>query len=76
MRRRSVPTTRQRRIEDPLFEDAYLRKVGMAVRPAFFVQVKSPAESRKPWDYYKILAMIPGDEAFMSMKDQGCPLVQ
>ena len=71
-----VPVMKQMRIQDPLFEDAYVRKDGMVIRPAFFVQVKTPAESKKPWDYYKILATIPGDEAYMSMKDQGCPLAQ
>jgi branched-chain amino acid transport system substrate-binding protein len=71
-----VPIMKEMRIQDPLFDDAYVRKDGMVIRPAFFVQVKTPAESRKPWDYYKILATIPGDEAYMSMKDQGCPLVQ
>jgi len=71
-----VPTMKDTRISDALFEDAYVRKDGMVIRPAYFVQVKTPAESKKPWDYYNILATIPGDEAYMSMKDQGCPLVQ
>jgi branched-chain amino acid transport system substrate-binding protein len=39
------------------------------------VQVKSPAESKYPWDYYKILQVIPGDEAFRPMDQGGCPLV-
>ncbi len=41
----------------------------------YFVQVKTPAESARPWDYYKILATIPGDKAFRPMSEGGCPLV-
>jgi branched-chain amino acid transport system substrate-binding protein len=41
----------------------------------YFAQVKTPSESGKPWDYYKILGVIPGDQAFRALKDSGCPLV-
>ncbi len=41
----------------------------------YFAQVKTPSESTKPWDYYKILGTIPGDQAFRSLADSGCPLV-
>jgi branched-chain amino acid transport system substrate-binding protein len=37
--------------------------------------VKTPAESKGPWDYYKILATIPGDQAFRSLAEGVCPLV-
>jgi branched-chain amino acid transport system substrate-binding protein len=40
----------------------------------YFAQVKTPAESSGPWDYYKILAVIPGDQAFRALADAGCPL--
>ena len=38
-------------------------------------EVKSPDESTKPWDYYKVLATIPGDQAYLSAEESGCPLV-
>jgi hypothetical protein len=39
------------------------------------VEVKKRPESKKPWDYYKQLALMPGDKAFPAAKDSGCPLV-
>jgi branched-chain amino acid transport system substrate-binding protein len=41
----------------------------------YLYQVKKPEESKKDWDYYKYLATIPGDKAFMKAEDSGCPLV-
>jgi branched-chain amino acid transport system substrate-binding protein len=45
------------------------------VHDMYLVEVKKPEESRYPWDYYKILQTIPGEEAFRSMDDGGCPLL-
>ena len=45
------------------------------VHDMYFAQVKKPSESTKPWDYYKILGTIPGDQAFRPLADGGCPLV-
>jgi branched-chain amino acid transport system substrate-binding protein len=51
----------------------------VAVRPdghdMYFAQVKKPSESAKPWDYYNILGVIPGNQAFRALADGGCPLV-
>jgi branched-chain amino acid transport system substrate-binding protein len=41
----------------------------------YFAQVKKPSESTRPWDYYKILGTIPGDQAFRPLAEAGCPLV-
>jgi hypothetical protein len=41
----------------------------------YLVQVKTAAESKAPWDYYMVLATIPGDQAFPKLEDGGCPLV-
>ncbi|MHB8494493.1 MAG: ABC transporter substrate-binding protein [Casimicrobiaceae bacterium] len=62
--------------DDPLFGKGSIRIDGRALHPAYLVQVKSPAESKYPWDYYKILATIPADEAFRPLKDGGCYLVK
>lgn len=40
------------------------------------MQVKTPAESRYPWDYYKTLATIPGEQAFQPLSESTCPLVK
>jgi branched-chain amino acid transport system substrate-binding protein len=45
------------------------------VHDLWLVQVKSPEESKYPWDYYKILATIPGDQAF-GPPDAACTLVK
>ena len=42
---------------------------------AIHIEVKKPAESKGPWDYYKLRATIPANEAFRPIKDGGCPLV-
>ena len=39
------------------------------------MEVKSPADSTREWDYYNVLATIPGDEAFIPEAESGCPLV-
>jgi branched-chain amino acid transport system substrate-binding protein len=62
-------------IHDFFAENGKLRPDGRMVHDMYLVQVKTPAESKEPWDYYKILRTIPGDEAFRPLKDGGCPLV-
>ena len=41
----------------------------------YLFEVKKPAESKDPWDFYKLRATIPAAEAFRPLKDGGCPLV-
>ena len=62
--------------DDPLFGKGSIRVDGRAIHPAYLVQVKTPAESKQPWDYYKIVSTIPADEAFRPLKDGGCSLVK
>ena len=62
-------------VDDFFAKNAKLREDGRLVHDMYFVQVKTPAESREPWDYYKILATIPGDKAFRSLEESGCPLI-
>jgi branched-chain amino acid transport system substrate-binding protein len=61
---------------DPLFGKSYVREDGRNVHDAYLFQVKTPAESKGPYDYYKLLATIPAEEAFRPLKDGGCPLVK
>ncbi|WP_273793325.1 ABC transporter substrate-binding protein [Brucella anthropi] len=62
-------------INDFFARNAKLREDGRMVHDMYLVQVKSPEESKGPWDYYKVLRTIPGDEAFRPIDKGGCPLV-
>jgi branched-chain amino acid transport system substrate-binding protein len=65
---------RETPVNDFYVKNARLREDGRLVHDMYFAQVKTPSESTKPWDYYKILATIPGDQAFRALADGGCPL--
>ena len=52
------------------------RADGRKIHPAYLVEVKKPSESKKPWDYYKILATIPAEQAFRPIDQGGCELVK
>jgi len=62
--------------DDPLFGKGTIRVDGRKIHPAYLVEVKKPAESKGPWDYYKIRATIPAEQAFRPLADGGCPLVK
>ena len=49
---------------------------GRGVHDMFLLQVKSAKESTEPWDYFKVVTRIPGDEAFTKLADSKCPLVK
>ena len=55
---------REKPIEDFFARNGKLREDGLMVHDLVLVQVKKPEESKYPWDYYQILAHIPGDDAF------------
>jgi branched-chain amino acid transport system substrate-binding protein len=63
-------------VNDFYAKNGKVREDGRMVHDMYFVQVKAPAESTGPWDYYKILSTIPGDQAFRSLDEGGCPLVK
>ena len=62
--------------DDPLFGKGTIRVDGRKIHPAYLVEVKKPSESKGPWDYYKVRATIPADQAFRPLKDGECPLVK
>jgi branched-chain amino acid transport system substrate-binding protein len=62
-------------VNDFFAKNGKIRADGRHVHDMLLVQVKKPEESKGPWDYYKILRVIPGDEAFRPMADGNCPLV-
>jgi branched-chain amino acid transport system substrate-binding protein len=62
-------------------EDFFARKGkvlanGRMVHDMYLFQVKTPKESKGPWDYYNHLSTIPGDQAFATAKESGCPMTQ
>ena len=62
--------------DDPLFGKGRIRQDGRKIHPAYLLEVKKPSESKYPWDYYKIRATIPADQAFRPEKEGGCSLVK
>ena len=61
--------------DDPLFGKGQIRPDGRKVHPAYLLEVKKPAESKYPGDFYKVRATIPADQAFRPLKEGGCSLV-
>ena len=61
--------------DDPLFGKGKIRVDGRNMPPAYLFQVKTPAESKGPWDLYKLLATVPGERAFRPLSEGGCSLV-
>jgi branched-chain amino acid transport system substrate-binding protein len=63
-------------VHDFFASSGYIRDDGLMVHDMYLFQVKTPAESKGPWDYYKLVATIPGDHAFPPLADSSCPLVK
>jgi branched-chain amino acid transport system substrate-binding protein len=63
-------------VRDAFTDNGVLREDGRMVHSMFLFEVKKPEESKGPWDYYKVLAEVPGDQAFRPLKDGGCPLIK
>ncbi len=62
--------------DDPLFGKGSIRVDGRKIHPAYLLEVKKPAESKAPWDYYRVRATIPAEQAFRPLAEGGCPLVK
>lgn len=62
-------------IEDFFAENGRVREDGRMVHDMYLVQLKKPEESKYPWDYYHVLATIPGDEAFRPLSKGTCKFV-
>ena len=69
-RMKAMPT------DDDAFGAGTIREDGRKLHPVHLFEVKKPAESSKPWDYYKLIATTPADEAFRPLADGRCPLVR
>ena len=74
--RKIVAKMKEMPTDEPLFGKGSIREDGRKIHPAYVFEVKTPAESKYPWDYYKLLATIPADEAFRPLSQSQCPLVK
>jgi len=63
-------------VNDVFAKNGFIRDDGRMVHDMYLVQVKKPSESKGPWDYYKVLRTIPGEEAYMSLEQSTCKLVK
>jgi branched-chain amino acid transport system substrate-binding protein len=62
--------------DDPLFGKGSIQPNGRKLHPAYLFEVKKASESKYPWDYYKLVATIPAEEAFTPLDKSTCPLLK
>jgi hypothetical protein len=63
-------------INDFFVKNGKIREDGRMVHEMYLYEVKKPAESKGGWDYYKLVATIPADQAFQPLSESKCPLVK
>ena len=63
-------------VQDAFAENGKVLANGRMVSDVYLFQVKKPEESKGEWDYYNLIATIPGEEAYMKAEDSGCALVK
>jgi len=69
-RMKAMPT------EDDCFGAGIIRADGRRIVPSYLFEVKKPAESKGPWDYFKLVQTTPADEAFRPLNEGNCPLLR
>ncbi|MGL9618134.1 ABC transporter substrate-binding protein [Bradyrhizobium sp. U531] len=67
---KSMPT------EDELFGKGEIQPNGRTIHSAYLFEVKKPSESKGPWDFYKLVGTVPGDQAFTPLSESKCPLLK
>jgi branched-chain amino acid transport system substrate-binding protein len=67
---------RKAKIDDMFTDDGIIRPDGLMQHSMYVFQVKTPAESKGPWDYYKLVQKMSGEEAYGKLADSTCPLVK
>jgi len=63
-------------VEDDCFGKTTIREDGRNLVPAYLFEVKQPSESKGPWDYFKLVATTPADEAARPLADGHCPFIK
>jgi branched-chain amino acid transport system substrate-binding protein len=64
------------KVNDMFAKNGYVREDGRMVHDMFLMEVKKPSESKYPWDYYKQIAVLPGEEVFTKLSESTCKLVK
>jgi branched-chain amino acid transport system substrate-binding protein len=67
---------KKQKINDVFAKNGYIRADGRMIHDMYLMQVKSPAESKEPWDYFKVAQTIPGEEAYTKLANSKCSLVK
>ncbi|MFZ6741696.1 ABC transporter substrate-binding protein [Undibacterium sp. JH2W] len=62
------------KVNDMYAKNGYIRGDGSMIHDMYLMQVKSSAESKEPWDYYKVAQTIPGEQAFTTKSESKCSL--
>ncbi|WP_018001622.1 ABC transporter substrate-binding protein [Paracoccus sp. N5] len=63
-------------VDDVFAQGGKVGANGRLIKDAYLMEVKAPDDIKEDWDYYNVLATIPGDQAFLDPAKSGCPLVQ
>jgi branched-chain amino acid transport system substrate-binding protein len=63
-------------VEDAFTAHGHVQANGRMVSDLYLFQVKKPSESKRDWDYYNLLATVPGDTAYPTAANSGCPLTK
>jgi branched-chain amino acid transport system substrate-binding protein len=71
-----VAQMRRTPVNDQLWKNVLIREDGRSLNDMYLVEVKKPTESKGPWDFYRIISTIPGDQAFRPLSEGGCSLVR
>jgi branched-chain amino acid transport system substrate-binding protein len=64
------------KIDDMFTDDGTIRADGLMEHAMYVMQVKKPSESKYPWDYYRVIQKMSGEQAFGKLADSTCPLVK
>ncbi len=67
---------KKQKINDMFTKGGVIRADGRMVHDMYLMQVKSPEQSKDPWDYYNVVQTIPGDQAYQSLAQSRCSLIK
>jgi branched-chain amino acid transport system substrate-binding protein len=63
------------KIDDMFTSDGKIRADGLLEHEMYIMQVKKPSESKYPWDYYRLVQTMTGEQAFGKLSESTCPLL-
>jgi branched-chain amino acid transport system substrate-binding protein len=67
---------KKQKINDMFAKNGYIRQDGRMIHEMYLMQVKAPGESKEPWDYFKVVQTIPGEQAYLPLAQSKCALVK